>query len=92
MPFKPLLDRIVIKPIPKSETTRESGIIMPETVEDNELNRGTVIFVGPGTSDLPMILKPNDLIVYGSYAGEPIKIDGEEYTIMNQSAVYGIES
>ncbi len=93
MKIKPLGDRILVKPSPEKEV-KKSGIIIPDTAKEKP-QEGTVEAVGPGKKDdsgkiISMDVKKGDKILYGKYSGTEIKIDGEEYLIMNQEDVFGI--
>ena len=52
--------------------------------------QGTVVAVGEGKKDEPMILKAGDTVLYGKYAGTEIEYDGEKYLVMRQSDVVAI--
>ncbi len=88
MNIKPLADRVLIKPT-AAESKTASGIIIPDTAKEKPL-KGEVIAVGNGTKDEEMVLKPNDTVLYGKYAGTEIDLDGEKYLIMRQSDVLAI--
>ena len=89
----PLHDRIVVKRIEESETTR-GGIIIPDTAKDKP-QEGEVIAVGKGKISeegkvRPLDVKEGDRILFGKYSGTDIKIDGEEFVIMREEEVLGI--
>ena len=88
MNIKPLADRVLIKPTPAEERTL-SGIISPDTAKEKPL-RGTVIAVGNGTKDEEMVVKVNDVVMFGKYAGTEIELDGEKLMIMRQSDILAI--
>lgn len=88
MNIKPLADRVLIKPTPAEERTL-SGIIIPDTAKEKPL-RGTVIAVGNGTKDEEMVVKENDVVMFGKYAGTEIELDGEKLMIMRQSDILAI--
>ena len=85
MKVTPLADRVLVRPI-AAETTTAAGIIIPDSAKEKPL-RGEVIAVGEGTKDERMVLKENDQVLYGKYAGTEIEIDGEKLLIMRQSDV-----
>lgn len=86
--FKPLADRVLIKPAPAEEKTA-SGIIIPDTAKEKPL-QGEVVAAGPGKKDEPMTVKKGDQVLYGQYSGTEIKLDGSTFLIMRESDVYGI--
>lgn len=90
MKIKPLADRVLVKPAAAEEKT-VSGIIIPDTAKEKPL-KGEVIAVGKGTKDEEMVVKANDKVLYGKYAGTEIEIDGTQYLIMRQSDILAILS
>ncbi len=89
----PLHDRILVRRVEESETTR-GGIIIPDTAKDKP-QEGEVIAVGKGKSNdegkvFPLAVKEGDRILFGKYAGTEIKIDGEELLIMREEEVLGV--
>ena len=79
MNIQPLADRVLITPAPAEEKT-VGGIIIPDTAKEKPL-QGTVVAVGEGKKDEPMILKAGDTVLYGKYAGTEIEYDGEKYDV-----------
>jgi chaperonin GroES len=88
MNIKPLADRVLIAPAPAEEKTI-GGIIIPDTAKEKPL-QGKVLAVGNGTKDEEMVLKAEDTVLYGKYAGTEIELDGEKYLIMRQSDVLAV--
>ena len=66
-----------------------SGNIIPDSAKEKPL-RGTVLAVGNGTKDEEMIVKENDIVMFGKYAGTEIEIDGEKLLIMRQSDILAV--
>ena len=85
MNIKPLGERVVIKMVEMEETTK-SGIILTAAAKEKP-QVAEVVAVGPGTKDVAMELSVGDKVVISKYAGTEIKLDGEEYIILNQSDV-----
>ncbi len=88
MNIKPLADRVLIEPTAAEETTL-GGIIIPDSAKEKPL-KGTVLAVGNGTKDDPMVLKEGDKVLYGKYAGTEIEYEGTKYLMMRQSDVLAI--
>jgi chaperonin GroES len=86
--IKPLADRVVIEPAVAEQKTA-SGIIIPDTAKEKP-QRGTVVAVGPGTTDNPVTVKEGDVVLYGKYAGTEFTLDGKAYLIMRESDVIAI--
>ena len=88
MKIKPLADRVLVLPAPAEEKTI-GGIIIPDSAKEKPL-KGKVIAIGNGTKDEEMVVKPDDTVLYGKYAGTEIELDGEKYMIMKQSDILAI--
>jgi chaperonin GroES len=93
--FKPLADRVAVRPTPVEETTR-GGLYVPDSAKEKP-QQGTVIAVGPGRVEdgkaVAMSVSEGDTVLYGKYAGTEISLDGEDILIMKESDLLGrIES
>lgn len=88
MKIKPLADRVLVLPAPAEEKTI-GGIIIPDSAKEKPL-KGKVIAIGNGTKDEEMVVKPDDTVLYGKYAGTEIELEGEKYLIMKQSDILAI--
>lgn len=92
MSFKPLHDRIAIKPIEQEEKTK-GGIIIPDTAKEKPM-QGIITAVGTGTRNEkgevhPLELKVGDKVLYGKWAGTEIEIKGEKLIVMKENDVLG---
>lgn len=95
MNFKPLYDRVAVKPIQQDEKT-VGGIIIPDTAKEKPM-QGEVIAVGKGIRDekgniQPLELKVGDKVLYAKWSGTEVKINGIDHMIMKESDVLGIIS
>ena len=93
MGFRPLHDRVLIKPVDQEEKT-VGGIIIPDTAKEKPM-RGEVIAVGPGARGddgklQALDVKVGDIVLYGKWSGTDVKIDGDDYLIMRESDVMGL--
>jgi chaperonin GroES len=93
MTVRPLHDRIIVQRIDEGEQT-VGGIIIPDTAKEKP-QQGTVIAAGNGKVNddrkrIPLDVKAGDRILFGKYAGQEIKLDGEEYLIMKEDDVLGV--
>lgn len=86
--IKPLGARVVIKKLEAEEKT-QGGIILTSSAKEAP-QMAEVVAVGPGTEEEKMELSVGDKVVFSKYAGSEIKLEGEEYTIMNQSDILAI--
>ena len=93
MKIRPLYDRIVIERLEEKETVR-GGIIIPDSAKEKP-QEGKVLAIGKGKMledgrILPLDVKVGQKVLFGKYAGNEIKLDGEEYTLMREDEVLGI--
>ena len=93
MNFRPLHDRIAIKP-PEEEGKTSSGIIIPDTAKEKPM-KGEVVAVGRGARDqsgnvVSLEVKVGDTVMYGKWGGTEIKVEGDDLIIMKESDVIGI--
>lgn len=79
----PLGSRLLIKPIQEEKKT-EGGIVIPETAKEKPM-KAKVLEVGKEVEDLDV--KPNDKVIFSKYAGTELKIDEEDYIIIDQDDV-----
>ena len=89
MNLKPLGNRIIIKAIPQEEVT-SSGIILPETVAKESRKEGEIIALGEGDKLKELNLKKGDKVIFSEYGGSEIKIDGQEYKILNHDDLLAV--
>jgi chaperonin GroES len=93
MDMRPLHDRVIVRR--HEEREQNSGpIIVPDTAKEKP-QRGTVIAVGTGTvkdggTRVPLDVKVGDVILFGKYTSQEIKLDGEEYLIMREDEVLAV--
>ena len=93
MTVRPLHDRIIVQRI-EEEEQRVGGIIIPDTAKEKP-QQGKVINVGKGRIEkdgkiTPLDVKTGDTVLFGKYAGQEIKIDGNEYLIIREEEVLGV--
>jgi len=93
MSFRPLHDRVLIRPLDEDEKTA-GGIIIPDTAKEKPV-QGKIIAVGAGARDeqgklTPMDVKVGNKVLYGKWAGTEVKIDGDDLVIMKESDVLGV--
>ncbi len=93
----PLGERVLVKPFSAQElgNTTSFGIIIPDTVDKEKSEQGTVVAVGPGkTNDagvvVPLSVKPGDKIMFSKYGFDEIKVNGVEYYILPESSILAI--
>lgn len=93
MKFKPLHDRILLKPV-AAETRTKGGLIIPDTAQEKPM-QGEVVAVGKGRrlEDgrlQPLDVKVGDKVLYGKWSGTEVKIGGDERVILKEEDLFGI--
>ena len=93
MKVRPLHDRIIVQRIDEGEQ-KVGGIIIPDSAKEKP-QQGKVIAAGTGkvkddgTRQAPDV-KAGDLILFGKYSGQEIKLDGEDYLIMKEDEILAV--
>lgn len=90
---RPLRDKILIKRL-EEETKTAGGLFIPDSAKEKP-QKGKVVAVGTGrvTDDgktIPFEVKKGDSVLFQKYSGTEIKLDGEEYLIMDESSILGV--
>ena len=93
MTVVPLNDKILVKRLEAEEKTA-GGILLPDTAKEKP-KQGTVISLGEGKrletgKRAPFQVKVNDRILFTSYAGNEVTVDGEEYLIMTEDDILAV--
>jgi len=93
MALRPLHDRVVVKRL-DSERTTASGIVIPDSASEKP-DQGEVLAVGPGKrSDdgkvTPPDVKVGDKVLFGKYAGQTVKVDGEEVLVIREDEIFAV--
>ncbi len=89
--IRPLTDRIVVRPLEAEEKTA-GGILLPDTAQEKPM-KGEVVAVGPGKfvesrgDRVPPPLKTGDRVIYGKWAGTEVRVEGDEYKILEAKDV-----
>jgi len=91
--LRPLGDKILVKRL-EAESKTKSGIVLPDTAKEKP-KRGTILAVGDGKrlengERAPFSVKKGDQVIFTSYAGTEIKVDGEELMIMSEEDVLAV--
>ncbi|HSR02738.1 MAG TPA: co-chaperone GroES [Methylophilaceae bacterium] len=93
MKIRPLHDRVVVKRSEEERTTA-SGIVIPDSATEKP-DQGTIVAVGNGKKDdngkvIALDVKVGDKVLFGKYAGQTVKVDGEELLVMTESDIMAI--
>lgn len=89
MNFKPLGQRVLVQRV-EEETKTSSGIIIPDNAKEKPLN-GEVKAISKEVAEEGEV-KTGDKVVFAKYSGTEIKLDGEEYLVMNMDDILGVLS
>ena len=95
MKLRPLGDKVVVKALTSDERTA-GGIVLPDTAKERP-QQGKVVAVGPGRvldsgDRAPMAVQVDDTVIFSKYGGNEIKLDGEEYLILDQDSIYAVKA
>ena len=93
MNIRPLADKVLVERV-EAESKTAGGIVLPDTAKEKP-QRGKIVSVGEGKlledgTRREVQLKKGDLVLFTSYAGTEIKIDGKEYLIMDESDIMAV--
>ena len=90
---RPLHDRVIVRRLDEEEKTA-GGIIIPDSAKEKPV-QGKIIAVGKGKSlengDVrPLDVKEGDTVIFSTYAGTEIKLDGEAFLMMREDDILGV--
>lgn len=93
MKIRPLHDRVIVKRV-EEERTSAGGIVLPDSATEKP-SQGEVLAVGNGKlldngETRALDVKVGDKILFGKYAGNEVKVDGEELIVMREEDIMGV--
>lgn len=91
--LKPLGEKIVVART-EAESKTSGGIVLPDSAKEKP-QRGTVVAVGNGKmldcgSRSNMTVAVGDHVIFTAYAGSEVKVNDDEFVIMNESDILAI--
>ncbi len=91
--IQPLFDNVLIKPLQQEETL-PSGIVLPDSAKEKP-QVGRIMAVGPGGTDdkgnpVKMVVKVGQKVMYKKWGGNEVKVNGEEWMIVEQKDILAI--
>ena len=94
MTMKPLADRVLIK-VEKEEEKTVGGLVLATKNLAGVPAKGKVVACGegkfsPNGTRVPMEVKVGDTVLISHSAGQTVKLDGEELTLVYESEILGI--
>ena len=93
MALRPLHDRVIVKRLDQ-ETKTASGIVLPEAAAEKP-DQGKVLAVGNGKiledgKVRALDVKVGDVVLFGKYSGQTVKVEGEEVLVMREEDIMAI--
>ena len=93
MNIRPLHDRVIVKRV-EAERTTASGIVIPDSAGEKP-DQGEILAVGPGKRDdagkyIALDVKVGDRVLFGKYAGQSVKVDGQEVLVLREEDIMGV--
>ena len=90
---RPLGDRVLLKRLEAEEKTA-GGIVLPDTAKEKP-KQGEVLAVGEGKTlesgeKAELQVSEGDTVIFNSYAGTEVTVDGEEYLVMSEDNILAI--
>ncbi len=91
--IRPLSDKIVVKRV-EAESKTKGGIVLPDTAKEKP-KEGVVVSVGTGKllengNRAEFQVKEKDRIIFSSYAGTEVKVEGEDYLVLSEDDVLAV--
>ena len=88
-----LHDRVIVKRLDQ-ETKTASGLIIPEAAAEKP-DQGEILAIGNGKiledgKVRPLDVKVGDRVLFGKYAGQTVKVDGNEVLVMREEDIMAI--
>ena len=84
--FKPLGERALVRLVEREEKTA-SGIVLPDTAKEKPQ---TAEVVAVGEFENGVKLNTGDVVVFAKYSGTEIKLEGEDYMILDAEDILGV--
>jgi chaperonin GroES len=93
MKIRPLHDRVIVKRMEEERKTA-SGIVIPDTAAEKP-DQGEIVAVGKGKVGddgklRALDVKVGDRVLFGKYAGQTVKVEGEELLVMREEDIMGV--
>jgi len=93
--IRPLSDKVLVAPSEEGgEKKLASGIILPATADKEKPMTGKVVATGPGRYEegklVPMQVKVGDMVLFGKYSHEEVKVEGIEYYLVAEANILAV--
>ena len=92
--FRPLSDKVLVKPS-EAESQTSGGIYIPDSAKQKPQG-GEVVATGPGRvledgTRAALSVSVGDKVIYSKYGGTELKLDGQEYMILDEDQIYAVQ-
>jgi chaperonin GroES len=93
MKIEPLGDKVVVERLEAGDVT-SGGIVLPESAKEKP-QEGKIMAIGNGRQTesgevVALSVKKGDKVIFSSYAGTEVKVDGKEYLVMPEEDILAI--
>ncbi len=93
MKVRPIGDKIMVKRL-EAMAVSKGGIVLPDSAKEKP-QEGKIIALGDGRvteegKNVPFTVKKGDRVIFTSYAGSEVKIDGEDYLILSEDDIMAV--
>ena len=93
MNLRPLHDRVIVKRLDQ-ETKTASGIVLPDSAAEKP-DQGEILAIGEGKRDdkggrVSLDVKVGDRVLFGKYAGQTVKVEGQELLVMREEDIMAV--
>ena len=93
MPITPLNEKIVVQRM-EAEDKTAGGIILPDNAKEKP-KQGKILSLGEGKvldngKRAPFQVKVGDKVLFTSYAGNEVNVDGKEYLVMTEDDILAV--
>ena len=93
MKINPLNDRVAVRLI-EPETTTPGGIVIPDNAKEKP-NTGEIVAVGSGYvfengTKIPLTVKVGDRVIFSKHAGQSVRVNGEDFTVLREEDIFAI--
>ncbi len=91
--FRPLYDRVLVKRV-EAESRTSSGLYLPESAKEKP-QQAEIVAVGTGRigkdgETIPLVVEQGQIVLFGKYAGDEVKIDGVDHIILREEDILAI--
>jgi len=79
----PLGYQVLVKQDPEEDKVSDTGVVRPDSVESEQKSFGEVLEVGENVTKV----KVGDHIVYGTWSGDDVELNKEDYKVVHEKFI-----